>query len=61
MLIEFNRLVKSNGLTVILTAQKDMLENLMKDFPAFKLLERYDVLVSGKKASIYKIKVLENK
>ena len=57
MLKEFIRLVKSNGLLVILTAQKELFENLLNTFSQFELVGKYDVLVSGKKAAIYKMRL----
>lgn len=56
MLKEFSRLLKNNGKVIILTAQKKIFEKLIEDFTRFKLLKKYSILVSGKKASIYKIK-----
>lgn len=57
MFNEFVRLVKPNGLLVILTAQKELFENLLKTFSQFELVVKYDVLVSGKKAAIYKMRL----
>jgi len=58
MLGEFIRVVKPKGTIVIVTAQKEMFEDLIKEFSSLNLEDKYDVLVSGKKAAIYKIKRL---
>lgn len=56
MLKELNRLMKQNGIIIILTAKKDELENALKGFHNnLKIFNKYNILVSGKKASIYKI------
>lgn len=55
MLTEFSRVLKLDGTVVLLTAQKEMFEELLKETGYFMLEKKYDVLVSGKKASIYKI------
>lgn len=49
------RVLKPNGILVILTAQKEILEKLLAQENSLKLEEKYDILVSGKKAGIYKI------
>lgn len=56
MLKEFDRLLKPGGLMVVLMAQKDLFEQVLGKLPQFDLLKKYDTLVSGKKASIYKMK-----
>ena len=57
MLKEFHRVLRSNGILVILTARKDELENALSDFEEeLRPLRKYDILVSGKKAAIYKIR-----
>ncbi len=55
MMNEFSRILKPGGLLVLLTAQKEILEKTINRSKTFKLLSKYDVLVSGKKAAIYKI------
>lgn len=57
MLNEFSRTLKPEGLLVILTARKETLEKAMNQNKIFNLQAKYDVLVSGKKAAIYKISV----
>ncbi len=54
MLNEFSRILKPEGLLVILTARKEVLEKTISRNKIFNLLVKYDVLVSGKKATIYK-------
>lgn len=56
MMKEMYRVLKPNGVIVILTAKKDELERVILEFKSkLKILKKYDILVSGKKASIYKI------
>lgn len=50
------RILKENGILVLLTANKNEVESLLnKSLNKFQLQEKYDVLISGKKAGIYKI------
>lgn len=57
MVKEFLRVIKEGGLMVILTAQKELFEKTMRHFYGkLILIERYDTLVSGRKATVYKIK-----
>ena len=55
MLKEFGRVLMPKGLLILLTAQKELFENLINQSKSYKLLEKYNILVSGKKASIYKL------
>lgn len=57
MLQEFNRVLKSNGIIVIIISAKDIFESVLQDkFKCiFKLKNKYDILVSGKKAAIYQL------
>lgn len=56
MLKEFHRITKKDGLVIILTSQKELLEKQLKKFTnKFKLLSKYNTLVSGKKAGVYKL------
>ena len=50
MLIEFARIIKTNGRLVILTAQKEKMQNYPSDF---QLTDTYDILLSGQKAGIF--------
>jgi len=59
VLNELNRILIPKGLIVMLTAQKKIFENLINQSKSFKLLEKYNILVSGKKASIYKLQSQE--
>jgi len=60
MLDQFNRVLKRRGLAVLLIGNKAAFEGALGYFSAkFELLVRYDVLVSGKKAAIYKIRKCE--
>jgi len=56
MMKEMYRVLKPNGIMVILTARKDEFERVLSGFERrLMMLNKYDILVSGKKASIYKI------
>jgi len=56
MFKELNRVLKQGGFIIILTSQRDTMEDVLSTFSKnVSLLEKYDILVSGKKASIYKI------
>lgn len=57
MLHEFVRILKPGGLIVVLTAGKFEFEQAQKTVQErLSTLAKYDVLISGKKASIYKLK-----
>ncbi len=58
MLEELARVLKPYGLMVILMGQKELFERILGRFSELKLLEKYDILVSGKKAAIFKIQKL---
>jgi len=57
MITEFIRILKPKGLIVVLTSQKEVIEKVLKYFPSLTLLRKFDTLVSGKKAAIYKIQL----
>jgi tRNA G10 N-methylase Trm11 len=55
MLREFKRILKPKGIIVLLTANKEELEKAaIKN--KLNIVNKYDILVSGKKAGVYKIK-----
>ena len=57
MLKEFFRILKLDGHLVLLTARKEEFEIALSNFDhSFDLLNKYDILVSGKKAAVYKLK-----
>lgn len=57
MLKEFSRVLRKDGVLVLLTAQKELIEALLNKFTnEFILVKSYDTLVSGKKAGAYKIR-----
>lgn len=59
MLSEFYRVLKPRGIAVILIGKKELFENLLKKYESkFKSETKYDILVSGKKAGVFKIRVL---
>lgn len=56
MIKEMYRVLKMDGIIVILTAKKTELERVLIGFQhKLKVINKYNILVSGKKASIYKI------
>jgi len=55
MFNEFIRVLKPNGLMVILMGQKELFAEIISGFPELKLVENYNILVSGKKAAVFKI------
>lgn len=58
MLQEFLRIVQPDGVIVVLTARKAEFEQAIAAFtPRLQLIQCYHILVSGKKAAIYKITV----
>ena len=57
MLKQFIRVLAANEIMVILTHQKEIMEDLIKlNEGILKLEEKYNTLVSGKKAGVYKIR-----
>lgn len=56
MLIEFIRILKPNGLIIILMGQKELFSEIINNFQQLHLLKKYDTLISGKKAAVFKIK-----
>jgi len=57
MMQELHRIVKPDGVIVILTAQKELFEETLNQHKnKLELIKKYNTLVSGKKASVYKIK-----
>lgn len=56
MLLEFSRVLKQNGILVVLTANKELFDELLHTSREnFMLIAKYDTLVSGRKAGVYKI------
>ncbi len=55
MLSKFKYVLKKEAVAVILTAKKEEFVNVLVQNKGFKLMERYDVLISGKKAAIFKL------
>ncbi len=59
MLAEFARLLKDDGLLVVLMGQKERFEEALAGCTGrLALLGKWDILVSGKKAAIYKARKL---
>lgn len=55
MLAEFRRVLVREGRLVVLTGAKDVFEEILKHISDLKMVAKTNVLVSGKKAAIYKI------
>ena len=56
MLHEFHRVLRRNGLLVLLAGRPQLFEDSMREFKgSLTVVKRYDVLVSGKKASVFKV------
>ncbi len=56
---EAARVLAKNGLFVVLTSQKETVDSFIAGNPGlFMLQERYDILVSGQKAAIFKFRRL---
>lgn len=57
MLLEFYRVLKKSGLAIVLIGKKNEFETALNTLGTkFSLEAKYDILVSGKKASVYKLK-----
>lgn len=57
MLQSFFRILKPDGILVILIGQPEIFEKVLKlSLQPFRILSQYNILVSGKKATLYKIK-----
>ncbi len=56
MIKELVRVLKPKGIIVLLTARKDEFEKILSKQKNLELLEKYEILVSGKKSGIYKAK-----
>ncbi len=52
---EFERILSPQGVIVLLTAAKGCVEECLTKIPMLNLVRKYNILVSGKKASIYKL------
>ncbi len=54
MLVEFSRILRTQGILIILTSQKEILENLLTKYEdTFVQKEAFHTLVSGRKAGAY--------
>ena len=57
MLTEFVKILKPSGIIVLLTSQKELMNELLKKFQGeLTLTARYNTLISGKKATVYRLK-----
>jgi len=56
MLLEFYRVLSKIGSIVILVGKKDLFEDILSELKSqFSINSRYDILVSGQKAGLYKL------
>lgn len=56
MLKEFSRVLKKNGIAVVLIGRPEIFEEaVQKQSENWKLLTQYPILVSGQKATMYKL------
>ncbi|MFH1522264.1 MAG: RsmD family RNA methyltransferase [Patescibacteria group bacterium] len=56
MLKEFNRILRMGGIIVILISQKELFEKVLRKFSdELRIIREYSTLVSGQKATVYKI------
>ena len=53
MLVEFNRILKDDGLLIILMGNILNFEKALKDIHLFHTNDKFNILVNGKKANIY--------
>jgi len=57
MVSEFSRVLKANGILVVLTARTAEFEGALSSMGGtLRLLNRYNILVAGKKAAIFKVR-----
>lgn len=56
MLKAFTRVIKPDGIIVILTARKEILQEALEKQSSLHTSKKYDILVSGKKAGAYVLK-----
>ena len=57
MITEFTRILKVKGVAVVLTARKNEMKKALSNIDRFDLQEEYNILVSGKKAGVYKLQL----
>lgn len=51
---DLNRVLKPGGILILLTANQRLMDLCLPKLPQLSLQKKYDILVSGKKASVYK-------
>lgn len=57
LLLEFRRVLKQDGILVLLTSEKSLFEKLIRDNRKhFCLEQQFNIFVSGQKAGIYKLR-----
>lgn len=55
MFAEFGRIIAPGGIVVILSSQKELVEKILAEQEQFKPAARYNILVSGRKAGVFKL------
>ncbi|MBU1110001.1 methyltransferase [Patescibacteria group bacterium] len=56
MFDSFYRILKSQGIVVLIVEKKELMEGVINNFPdKFKLRQKLNTLVSGRKAGVYKL------
>jgi hypothetical protein len=55
-LSKMEKILKNNGIIVLLIGRNIDIETLIKPLPTLSLEQNYNVLVSGKKANLVKLK-----
>lgn len=59
-LSEFNRVLRNGGIAILLTKRETNLQDLLYQSPnSLVILKKFEILVSGKKASVWKLKKLK--
>lgn len=60
MLTEFARILRPGGRIVILTGETIAFENCLAPVPKLSLVEKFNILLSGKKAGVYVLEQIDN-
>jgi tRNA (guanine6-N2)-methyltransferase len=56
MLLKMERVLKNNGIIVLLIGRSNYMEKLIEAIPNLSIEQNYNVLISGKKANLVKLK-----
>ena len=60
ILLKMEKVLKNNGIIVLLLGRNDYIEKLAKTIPNLSLEKNYNVLISGKKANLVKLRKQTN-